>query len=101
MSEKKDIIGIKKFRERMNFKQNQLAQELNCKTPSVLSQWESGLNEPNFVVIKKLFEMGATVEELFGVSYRGSEVPPAKVDFSDEELADFVRRGLRFMVGKE
>ena len=59
--------GIKKFRERMRWNQSDLAKILGKKQQNV-SDWEAGIN-PGLPVIKKLFELEATVEELFDVDY--------------------------------
>jgi len=64
-----------------------MAAELGCKNPSVYSLWESGRNDPSFKVVQKLLEMGATVEELFGVPYgKGSPSEPGR-DFEEKVLA--------------
>ena len=62
------FLGVKKFRERKNMLANQLAKALNVSN-AVYSNWENGKRDPSFEVVQKLFEMGATVEELFGIEY--------------------------------
>ena len=63
------VNGIKKFRERMNFKtQEKLAQALGIDQTAV-SLWEKGKSLPKSETVKKLFEMSATVEEIFDFPY--------------------------------
>jgi len=62
--------GIKEFRERLGIKtQAEFAKKLGV-TQTNVSLWERGKGYPSFAQAKKLLEMGATVEELFGVSYQ-------------------------------
>jgi len=93
MSEKQQFLGIKKFRERMNMKQNQLAKELG-QSPTAYHHWEMGKNDPPFRAVQKLFEMGATVEELFGVTYIGGTAPIDSAKISREQAINIVRAGL-------
>jgi transcriptional regulator with XRE-family HTH domain len=93
MSEKKPFLGLKKFRERMKFKQNELAKELG-QSPSNYHHWETGKYEVTFSAIKKLFEMGATVEELFGVTYTGGNPPIDDSKITKEQAINIVRAGL-------
>lgn len=58
--------GIKAFRKRINCNQLELAEKLEI-SGNTVSQWESGLRKPSYEVLKQLLELGATVEELFGV----------------------------------
>ena len=60
--------GIKNFRERMSLNQAELAEKLGIIQQNI-SVWESGRGNPSFQVAKKLLEMGATVEEIFGINY--------------------------------
>lgn len=61
--------GIRKFRLRMNFKtQGELAKVLET-TQENVSLWEKGNGFPSFQATKKLLELGATVEEVFGIDY--------------------------------
>jgi len=65
--------GFRDFRERIGVKtQTELAKTLGIK-PSNVSEWEAGTGYPSYITMKKLFEMGATVEELFGIPYDPSE----------------------------
>jgi DNA-binding XRE family transcriptional regulator len=68
MCEKKRFLGLKKFRERMRIKQNQLAEKLNIGAVAC-NHYEVGRSDASFEIYRKLFEMGATVEELFEVEY--------------------------------
>jgi len=92
--EKEHSIGLKKFRKRMDFKQNQLAEMLNV-SPVAYNFYEKGKNEPDFKTYKKLFELGATVEELFGVRSLNKILP--KTEITSEEAADIVKKGLNFL----
>jgi len=93
--------GLKSFRERVGFtSQTALAKFLNI-NPANVSGWESGNGYPSYQVIKKLLETGATVEELFNISYKSVAATPYKVDFTDSELGDFVKRGLKFLFNDE
>jgi transcriptional regulator with XRE-family HTH domain len=69
--------------------------------PANVSEWEGGNGFPSYQVIKKLLEMGATVEELFGISYKTLATNTSKTNFTDAELGDFVKRGLKFLLGNE
>lgn len=97
MSEKRHFIGLKKFRERMGWQQNQLAEKLGL-SPSNYHHWESGKYEASFLAIQKLFELGATVEELFGVDY-SSKPPKADLKVSKEEAIEIVRVGMSGLIG--
>jgi transcriptional regulator with XRE-family HTH domain len=102
MSEKKSeiirFLGLKKFRERLNLKSNQLAKELNASS-AVYSNWESGKRDPSFGVVQKLFKMGATVEELFGIPYLGIKPPSEDLMVSKEQAAEIVRVGFYTLIG--
>ncbi|MCL1957109.1 MAG: helix-turn-helix domain-containing protein [Fibromonadales bacterium] len=90
------MTGLKLFRERAGFaSQSALAKFLDINSANV-SGWESGNGFPSYNILKRLFEMGATVEELFGVNYSPTRIPPA-ADISSEEAADIVRKGLIFI----
>jgi len=100
MGEKPRFLGVKKFRERMGWKQNELAKRLGCKTTPVYHHWETGKNDPPFLVVQQLLEMGATVEELFGVHYDVQGGEPVKVAFSPAEAGAIVKEGLGFLYGR-
>jgi transcriptional regulator with XRE-family HTH domain len=95
------MTGIKSFRERVGFSsQTALARALSM-NPSNISEWEAGNGFPSYHMIKKMLEMGATVEELFGISYKTLATNTSKTNFTDAELGDFVKRGLKFLLGNE
>jgi len=73
----KSFLGIKKFRERLNLMSSKLAKMLNVSN-ATYSNWEMGKRDPSFGVVQKLFAMGATVEELFGVEYEGKKFQNTK-----------------------
>jgi len=98
MSEKEHSAGLIKFRKRIDLRQNQLAEKLNV-SPVAYNYYEKGKNEPDFQTYKKLFELGATVEELFDVSYSGKKSPPADLKVSKEEAKEIVRVGLHELIG--
>lgn len=54
------------FRRRSGFTQQELGGMVGVNASSV-AQWESGKKYPAFETIRRLLEMGATVEEIFGV----------------------------------
>jgi len=74
-------------------KQNQLAKELG-QSPTAYHHWEMGKNDPPFRAVQKLFEMGATVEELFGVTYTGGISPIEDSKITREQAINIVRAGL-------
>jgi transcriptional regulator with XRE-family HTH domain len=93
--------SLKSFRERAGFaSQTALAKFLDI-NPANISGWESGNGFPSYQILKRLLEMGATVEELFGIPYKSLTETHSKVNFSDAELADFVKRGLKFLFSRE
>ncbi|MCL1955817.1 MAG: helix-turn-helix transcriptional regulator [Fibromonadales bacterium] len=99
MSENQCFLGVKKFRERLGWNQIKMAKELGCKNSSIYHHWENGKYTPPFAVIKQLFEMGATVEELFGVPYKGANEPLNLAGLSDADMAEIVKRGMGYMAG--
>jgi len=60
--------GLKHFRFRKNLKQEDLANALEVNQQNI-SIWEAGRTRPSYQTLKKLLELGATVEEIFGVEY--------------------------------
>jgi len=63
------LEGIQRFRMRKTIKtQAELAKILEVDATSI-SLWEAGKGIPGSKTIKKLLEMGATVEELFKIDY--------------------------------
>jgi DNA-binding XRE family transcriptional regulator len=67
------FLGIKKFRERKKMMASLLAKDLEVSN-STYNNWEKGKRDPSFGVVQKLFKMGATVEELFGVEYENNMI---------------------------
>ena len=82
-SKNADFLQIKPFRERKRLKRNELADAL-CVPLTTYGNWENGHREPPFRVIKKLFEMGATVEELFGVKIETENNIPSRSEFEKQ-----------------
>ena len=76
--------GIKKFRERMRWNQAQLAERVDL-LQSTVSSWEKGKNVPSYKIAKKLLELGATVEELFGLEYNKMH-DLTKAEFTHDDL---------------
>jgi transcriptional regulator with XRE-family HTH domain len=88
-------VGIRKFRDRMRFNQADLAKKLKVIQGNV-SKWEAGKGTPSFSVARKLFEMGITVEELFGFEYN-KEHGLAKKEITHEDLLPKVLSRLESM----
>jgi transcriptional regulator with XRE-family HTH domain len=79
------MCGLKSFRYRVGIKtQTELAKMLGLKAANI-SEWEAGKGNPSFQQSKRLFELGITVEELFGVEYN-------RVAVAKESDLDFKRR---------
>jgi transcriptional regulator with XRE-family HTH domain len=69
-------IGLKLFRKRLGLSQGEMAKKLEC-VKTTYQSWENGRRRmPPLEVIRKLFALGATVEELFGVKYENSPIIP-------------------------
>lgn len=93
--EAQKVNGIKGFRERMRIKtQADLAKLLNVEQTTV-SVWEIDRGTPKTETMRKLFELGATVEELFGIEYNKmhnlgvQETSPTSSDETPKKLNDF------------
>jgi len=100
MSKKQGFLGVKNFRERLGWTQKKMSDYLGCKTTPVYHHWETGKNDPPFEVVQKLFELGATVEELFGIAYKGQQGEPVNLaSLSDADAAALVKRGLAELAG--
>jgi len=56
---------------------------LNC-VKTTYQSWENGRREPSVDIIRKLFMLGATVEELFGVKAITEECMPDKSEFEKQ-----------------
>jgi len=79
--------GIKEFRLRLGIKtQAEFAKILNVHQTSV-SSWERGKGNPSFEEAKRLLDMGATVEELFGVSYSTKGGSVVDSEFKEKVIA--------------
>ena len=80
-------IGLKFFRKRLGLSQEEIAEKLDC-VKATYQSWENGRREPSVDIIRKLFVLGATVEELFGVKVEAKECLPPKNEFEKQvELA--------------
>jgi transcriptional regulator with XRE-family HTH domain len=61
-------IGLKIFRKRLGLSQDEIAEKLDC-VKTTYQSWENGRREPSVDIIRKLFILGAKVEELFEIEY--------------------------------
>jgi len=61
--------GIRKFRDKKRFSTQTALAEILKISPQNVSMWEAGKGFPSFQIAEKLFELGITVEELFGIEY--------------------------------
>jgi DNA-binding transcriptional regulator YiaG len=96
--EKEDKNGFKAFRDRSGYTtQGALAEVLDVGTANV-SKWEAGNGYPSYGVLKRLLEMGATVEELFGIEY-GRVAAEPKWDFSEDFVRN-VEKALKVIAGR-
>jgi len=80
ISKNADFLQIKPFRERKHLKQKDLANAFGVSQVTYCN-WENGHRDPPFWAVKKLLEMGATTEELFGVKTEAEETFPPKGEF--------------------
>ncbi len=64
-------IGLRIFRKRLGLSQDEIAEKLDC-VKTTYQSWENGRREPPINIIRKLFILGAKVEELFGIEYNES-----------------------------
>lgn len=79
------------MRERLGFKrQSDLAKELDLSIGTV-SAWEVGARTPSYDVLKRLLELGATTEELFGVDCR-PHCPNAVKQPPEDAMVAIMRR---------
>ena len=77
--------------DRLGFRtKEQFGNALGC-THGLVSQWSSGKTRPSYDMCRKLLELGATVEELFGVDCRGS-CPHAAQEPEPSGMPDWARR---------
>jgi len=98
-----DFLQIKPFRERKHLKQKDLADALGV-NPVTVTNWENGHRDPPFWAVKRFFEMGATVEELFGVKTETEDNIPSKSEFEKQveiALVKMIRNGSVVLSVKE
>lgn len=57
-------MDIKSYLDRLGISQKELAQNLGVSSPTI-SSWAKG-KKPSFEVVKKMIELGFTLNELFG-----------------------------------
>lgn len=66
------MLKIQDFIKRMGFKGHEdLAKKLGVKKGTV-SSWSCGERTPTYEMLEKLYQLGATTEELFGQPYISS-----------------------------
>jgi transcriptional regulator with XRE-family HTH domain len=65
------------FRKRNGYSQAKLAAELGC-SGAVISEIEIRKRSPTFAQAKKLLELGATLEEIFGENFGYKKEPVAE-----------------------
>lgn len=75
----KHKLGLKAFRKRLGLSTDELVEKLGC-VKSTYFSWENGRREPPLEIVRKLFILGATVEELFGVKAAASLPPKAEFE---------------------
>jgi len=80
-------IGLKFFRKRLGLSQDEIAEKLDC-VKTTYQSWENGRREPSIDIIKKLFVLGAKVEELFGIEY--NEIHHLVPKYTDENFENKV-----------
>jgi len=86
--------GLKSFRNRAGYStQMALAKELGIGTANV-SEWELGRGYPSYLVIKKLLELGATVEELFGIEYANKSELTETDDVIEKRILQILKKML-------
>jgi len=80
-------IGLKIFRKRLGLSQDEIAEKLDC-VKTTYQSWENGRREPSIDIIRKLFVLGAKVEELFGIEY--NEIHHLIPKYADENFENKV-----------
>jgi len=94
---------IRNFRKKKLWNQAELARALGIDQTSI-SNWEKGKEPQGFKVVRKFFENGATVEELFDIEYNKihnlgvQEASPANSGKIPKKLNDFEADLLREML---
>lgn len=83
------MFGLKAWRKRAGLQQKELAVRLSV-TPAAVNLWESGKRDIPNAKLREVFQMGASVEELFGVEYnrihglvKASDVPETPAQAPD------------------
>ncbi|MCL2284336.1 MAG: helix-turn-helix transcriptional regulator [Fibromonadales bacterium] len=84
-------IGLRIFRKRLGLNQEEMAEKLNC-VKTTYQSWENGRREPSVGIIRKLFVLGATIEELFGVATKATPKDEFEKQVA-EALAKIIRNG--------
>jgi len=80
-------IGLKIFRKRLGLSQDEIAEKLGC-VKTTYQSWENGRREPPIDIIRKLFILGAKIEELFEVEY--NEMHRLMPKYADENFENKV-----------
>jgi len=80
-------IGLKIFRKRLGLSQDEIVEKLDC-VKTTYQSWENGRREPSIDIIRKLFVLGAKVEELFGIEY--NEIHRLISKYADENFENKV-----------
>ncbi|GBU24553.1 hypothetical protein R83H12_01187 [Fibrobacteria bacterium R8-3-H12] len=80
-------IGLKIFRKRLGLSQDEIAEKLDC-VKTTYQSWENGRREPPINIIRKLFILGAKIEELFEVEY--NEIHNLIPKYADENFENKV-----------
>lgn len=62
-------MDILSFRRRFGLTQMAFASKIGV-SHSTVAQWETGRKYPSYDVLKRLFLLGATLEEVFGIDCR-------------------------------
>jgi transcriptional regulator with XRE-family HTH domain len=93
---------FKDLRERLGYKTQTALAEVLVIEPSNVSKWEAGNGYPSYEFLRKFLELGATVEELFGVEYNKVAAPVVEptmlAGLPDDVVLRIVERGLGLML---
>jgi transcriptional regulator with XRE-family HTH domain len=91
------IVGerIKKYRELAGLNQDQLAAELKKSSKAVISNWETGRNEPSLAELRKMAEILQTsVAQLVGEMPIFEEPRENYIMIRKDDLIDLQRKAL-------
>ena len=89
----KHKLGLRTFRKRLGLSTDEIVEKLGC-VKSTYFSWENGRREPSLEIVRKLFVLGATVEELFGVKANANLPPKAEFEKQVEiALAKVIENG--------